>query len=235
MLNANLRYTGAGGAVGSFTGGFSATGLGSGIILSSGGVTTINGTNTFPSAGVPNGLLGDADLQQQLPPGSVTNDAAVLEFDFVVTEENATTVKFDYVFASEEYQRVRELAVQRRLRVLHQRPRVPDADEPGAGAEHDHPGDDQQRQRRQSVRRGEREQSGQNYINDSPGVLGTQADGLTKVFSISADITPNVVYHLKIAIADVADSAYDSWVMLKAGSFGAVCPIIPNCPSCGLN
>ena len=65
------------------------------------------------------------------------------------------------------------------------------------------------------------------FINNEGGSIGTQADGLTKVFSISANITPvTTTYHLKIAIADAGDTAYDSWVMLKAGSFSAVCPII---------
>jgi hypothetical protein len=72
-----------------------------------------------------------------------------------------------------------------------------------------------------------------NDQEDGGGQVGTAADGLTKVFSISANITPNVTYHLKLAIADVGDGFFDSWVLIKAGSFSAVCPIIPSCPTCG--
>lgn len=61
----------------------------------------------------------------------------------------------------------------------------------------------------------------------------TQADGLTRVLTIQADIVPNTTYRLKIAVGDAGDTALDSWVLLRAGSFTAVCPLIPSCPTCG--
>jgi hypothetical protein len=70
------------------------------------------------------------------------------------------------------------------------------------------------------------------FVNNERGPIGTQADGFTKVFTITAGITPGATYHLKLAIADVGDPFLDSWVMIKAGSFAAVCPIIPRCPTC---
>src|SRR5262249_30213301 len=37
----------------------------------------------------------------------------------------------------------------------------------------------------------------------------------------------------ELGIADAGDRWVDSSVMIKNGSFSAVCPIIPNCPTCG--
>lgn len=58
----------------------------------------------------------------------------------------------------------------------------------------------------------------------------TQADGLTWVLTIQADIVPNTVYRMKLAVGDAGDTVVDSWVALRAGSLAAVCPIIPGAP-----
>ena len=221
----NIVYTGAGAAIGSFTGGFGATGLGSGIILSSGAVGNVNGTNTLTNATASNGSPGDVDLTALIP-GFSTLDAAVLEFDFVVAAPNATTVKFDYVFASEEYNEFVGSAYNDAFAFFISGPGFPTRTNLALVPNTTIP---------VTINNVNLVNNPSQYVNNSPGVLVTQADGLTKVFSISADITPGFTYHLKIAIADAGDSTLDSWVMLKAGSFGAVCPIIPNCPSCGQN
>ena len=108
MAISNVQYTGAAAAIGTFAGA-AQIGLNSGIILSSGAVTNINGPNTNPAAQLNNGTPGDADLNARIPPGqnciqeptaSRTCDAAALEFDFVPA---GSVVSFQYVFASEEY------------------------------------------------------------------------------------------------------------------------------------
>ncbi|MGI6777888.1 MAG: choice-of-anchor L domain-containing protein [Acetivibrionales bacterium] len=43
--------------------------------------------------------------------------------------------------------------------------------------------------------------------------------GLTKVLTVEARVNPNEINHIKLAIADALDSAYDSVVFIKAGSF----------------
>ncbi len=58
------------------------------------------GTNCENGMSVDNGEPGDADLNTIVGEGNITNDAAVLEFDFVPT---SSTISFQYVFASEEY------------------------------------------------------------------------------------------------------------------------------------
>ena len=73
-----------------------------GIILSTGDVNVALGPNNSGSEELGGGNfgLGDSDLDILEGSGIGTNDAAILEFDFIPTGD---TVKFKYVFGSEEY------------------------------------------------------------------------------------------------------------------------------------
>ncbi len=86
-------------AIGAFTEGATPTNLGvsSGVILASGNVTEASGTAAFFASTVV-GTPGDPFLEAQS--GQVSNDAIILQFDFV---PNADYVQFQYVFGSEEY------------------------------------------------------------------------------------------------------------------------------------
>jgi len=55
------------------------------------------------------------------------------------------------------------------------------------------------------------------YINNSAGTLVTY-DGITKKLQAIARVTPCDTYHLKLGVSDIGDGAYDSGVWLKAGS-----------------
>ncbi len=106
----NAVYTGSVVARGTFTGG---NGCGlpieSGVILSSGWITNAIGPNTdngFTAAG-DHGARGsnltqpgDKDLDT-IVGGDGSLDAAVLEFD--ILSSNSSTLRFQYVFTSEEY------------------------------------------------------------------------------------------------------------------------------------
>ena len=103
----NASYTGSPLAAGSFSG-FEDAGIDAGIVLSTGCAagsedpicsSSILGPNESPNTGVILGEAGDADLDNLLD-GVNTQDAAVLEFDFV---PDAEAVTFTYVFGSEEY------------------------------------------------------------------------------------------------------------------------------------
>ena len=102
----NVQYTGAAAAIGTFAGA-AQIGLNSGIILSSGAVTNINGPNDSPGRTTDNGTRRRRRSQRADPSGtrtaypnrSTTCDAAVLEFDFV---PHGGVVSFQYVFASED-------------------------------------------------------------------------------------------------------------------------------------
>ncbi len=73
-------------------------GMDSGIVLTCGQSATSVGTVASFSSGVT-GNGGDPDLTAVI--GGTTYDKCILEFDFVTVGD---TVKFDYVFGSEEYQ-----------------------------------------------------------------------------------------------------------------------------------
>ena len=85
--------------LGHFTRGTSGFEMEEGLVLSTGGLVTIEGPNSGSNS-VANSLgsqLYDDDLQTLVP--NVTN-VSVLEFDFVPVSD---TIQFRYVFASEEY------------------------------------------------------------------------------------------------------------------------------------
>mgnify|MGYP007100240108 CR=1 FL=1 len=59
------------------------------------------------------------------------------------------------------------------------------------------------------------------YINNGTGStpnvnFGTQYDGHTKVLPATTTVQCGETYHIKIAIANVSDNAYDSAVFLEA-------------------
>jgi gliding motility-associated-like protein len=69
-----------------------------GIILSSGSIYNAEGPNEATGTSTATGGPGDPDLA--LISGTTMNDCAVLEFDFTPDQDS---VRFQYVFASEEY------------------------------------------------------------------------------------------------------------------------------------
>jgi hypothetical protein len=107
--------TGAAGQAGTFTTGTPEIGFPSGVVLSSGNVTTIPGTNANPgpveSLGGSNGGAdlstnfggaGDADLTALA--GVTTHDASSLEFDFQFGDGSAGgDLFFSFAFGSDEY------------------------------------------------------------------------------------------------------------------------------------
>lgn len=96
----NASITGSPDAVASFTTGGTATGLGmtSGVIISSGNAADAGGAEPGIDASTGHGLPGNAWLEAQS--GVPSNDAVILEFDFV---PNADFAQFKFIFGSEEY------------------------------------------------------------------------------------------------------------------------------------
>ena len=195
-----------------------------GIILSTGFVRDAPGPNTngdFPPRQAPNanGQIfgrGDADLKRLIGDTTDTFDAAVIEFDFIPLSD---TLKFRYIFASEEYQewvdsvyndvfaffiRGNEYANYTNIAL------IPGTQQPVAINSVNHL------------------RNTQFYVsNTCPGTCprGTQGpfniqyDGFTTVLEATAIVTPCSTYRFKIAIADVDDYFWDSAVFLDANSF----------------
>jgi putative Ig domain-containing protein len=223
----NVVYTGVAQAIGTFHGGFPTTGLSGGIVLSSGAVSNLNPPNDSDGKTAMNNGSGDADLDALIP-GFTTRDAAVLEFDFRLTDPDTSVVKFDYVFASEEYNEYVHSRFNDVFGFFISGPGlaktnfalIPGTSTPVSinnvnggnpfGSSAQHP---------------------ELFINNDPsddgGSIAIQADGLITVLTLQATVVPGETYHMKIAIADAGDFALDSWVLLKAHSLSAVCPTIP--------
>ena len=218
----NITYTGANGAVGFFDGGLSNVGLGAGLLLTSGKTQNAIGPNNSGSQTNSNLTAGDADLDALIS-GFTTQDAAVIEFDIVATEP---TIEFKYVFGSEEYlefvgtsfndvfgffigtigDAMQNIALIPDTTVAVSINNVNDTAFP------------------------------EYYINNGSGYTApqntdpqyVQYDGLTTALTATANVVPGQTYHIKIAVADAGDSAYDSGVFLSTESLcgeGAFAPM----------
>ena len=205
----NVSYTGAQVASGTFSGGTGIIGFEDGVLLTTGDVRNVVGPNESDGKGTNNERPGDADLEK-ITTG--TQDASVLEFDFVPSEN---TVTFEYVFASEEYNEFANSEFNDVFAFYLNGSNValiPDTTTPVAintvnggnplGTDAKNP---------QFYRNNDR--------NSGGGSIDTEMDGLTVVFSVRAKVVPNQTNHIKLVIADVSDSILDSAVFIRSNSF----------------
>ncbi|MBU2650742.1 MAG: choice-of-anchor L domain-containing protein, partial [Bacteroidetes bacterium] len=225
----NITFTGREDrALGSFSRGHSTNlGLDEGVVMSSGRVLEIPGPVSF-FASTGNGVPGDPDLTALA--GVNTNDAAVIEFDFIPQSD---TLTFNYVFGSEEYPEyvcsgfndvfgffiwgenpVNGLDYGGINIAL-----IPDSDSLPVAIN--------------SVNNGNVGAFGspgncisleyaEYYIdNELLGGVDIVFDGFTTVLTATLIVVPCQVYHIKLAVADGGDSSYDSGVFLEANSFSA--------------
>jgi gliding motility-associated-like protein len=235
MMNATLAgqcpSDGAGTGMGkfSFNGNPSDIGIDSGIVLSSGNALNIpNNVAFFSSAAFIGGGAGDADLNALLiASGSniTSHDACILEFDFVPSGD---TIKFDYVFGSEEYPDFNCSTVNDIFGFFISGPGLPPtlnniAVVPGTTIPITI----------NSVNNGTNTNTNctsmgigspfTQYYVDNQALNGQYVcyDGFTTVMTAISGVIPCELYHLKLAIADGGDQIYDSGVFLKAGSLNS--------------
>lgn len=220
----NITYTGGNICSGSFNGTASNIGFTSGVLLTCGDIINAVGPNNSGSASVGNSLPGDPDLDAIMSP-TTSYDATILEFDFVPTSD---TVKFRYVFGSEEYMEYVST--------------FPGGINDGFGFFISGPGIN-----------GPFSNSSENiaiipgttlpvtmfnlnlnnnnayYFDNGDGNgSGTapdgttiQYDGFTVPLTAIAFVQCGETYHIKIAIGDGGDDILDSGVFLEAGSFSS--------------
>lgn len=198
----NIKYTGAANSAGTFTGGMEAgLGIESGVILSSGDIKDVIGPNESTGASTGLGKPGDADLDALIAPNT-TNDATVLEFDFVAESPNFS---IQYMFGSEEYKEWVGSSYNDVFGFFIDGQNI--AFVAGSASE------------LVSI-------NSINHINNSTfyidnptgeGKFDTEIDGFTVVLLAAATVTPGVTHHIKLAIADAGDSALDSIVVLAEG------------------
>ncbi|MCC7302151.1 MAG: gliding motility-associated C-terminal domain-containing protein [Bacteroidia bacterium] len=212
----NITYTGATVAVGYFNGMSSNVMLDSGIVFTSGHIDSAVGPNNTGWATVINSTPGDVDLE------NITNntmngsyDAAVIEFDFIPM---ADTVKFDYVFGSEEYMEWVNTGFNDAFAFILSgvsTPLVPTniALIPAPPAPPNTP---------VTIDNVNLNSYPQYYFdNETPPGLTVNYDGFTVPMRAQYPVICGETYHIKLVVADIGDGAYDSGVFLKAGSFSA--------------
>lgn len=229
---------------GVFDGANSNIGIDRGIILATGGIRVAESPNDYPTAhvGIPENeqLDTEPDLEQIMFPANL-QDVGVVEFDFTARGD---TLRFKYVFASEEYNEhvcspyndafgffisgpgivgnpnyansAKNIAL------------VPNTNVPVAI---------------NTVNRGvagefgntatcnavsPNWQSNSVYFVDNENnasMNATQFDGFTVPFLIEIPVICGETYHIKMAIADASDRKNDSAVFIEAGSFSSTPPL----------
>jgi len=184
-----------------------------GIILTSGDASLASGPNTNAMSDGSTAWPGDNDLETAVGI-TITNNATIIEFDFVPL---AQQISFDFLMASEEYNggsfecnysdafaflltdsngNTSNLAVLPNTTTPILVTNIHQANT-SCGAQN--------------------EQYFGGYIPDNLPPISF--DGRTTVFTAQSPVNIGETYHIKLVIADQSDSAFDSGVFLKAGSF----------------
>lgn len=202
-------------------------GMKKGLIMTTGGISGLSSKNLHTSmsnnthanaegrsSAVPDNNSGCADLEKLIDRNQKTYDACVIELDVVPT---ADTLSFNYVFGSEEYdefvgsnyndvfaffisgkgiKNIQNLAV------------VPHSKTPVSVNSINNG----------SAYGGKQANNPAYFISNLDGSVGLEYDGLTKLMEIKQAVIPYETYHIKLAIADVGDAAYDSGVLIEGRS-----------------
>ena len=202
-------------------------GLDSGIVLSTGRVQTAGTAYGFDgistnSASTTHSTPGDAQLSALI--SGTTNDAMILEFDFV---PKGDTIKFRYVFSSEEYPTYACSNFNDVFAFFISGPGIPVTKNialiPGTNipvAINSVNGDTSEDPLCTSMGPGS---PFNNFFVNNQNIPGSTLthNGHTVVFTAVSVVIPCQTYHLKIAIADVSDGILDSGVFLEAGSLSS--------------
>ena len=213
----NATLTGAAISSGEFSGGPGNMGIEEGVILTCGSIFIAPGPNNQGGAGQNVNTGGDPDLTALA--GVNTNDACILEFDFI---PQSSIVSFDYVFGSEEYHEFIDqyndvfgffisgpgisgpYSNNSKNIALIPLSHIPvSINTVNAGNPY-----------------GSACDACEYFVNNTQNFL--QYDAFTTVLRAWANVIPCEVYHIKLAIADGVDHVYDSGTFLEANSFTSV-------------
>ncbi|MBV8325486.1 choice-of-anchor L domain-containing protein [Chryseobacterium sp.] len=191
-----------------------------GIVLTTGRAREAGNVASSASYSIPGAGVDDPDLLAAVPnsnPNDHYNDNVMLEFDFV---PNSSQVKFNYIFASEEYSGFYPCQYSDAFALLIK---------PAAGGPYvnvailpNNAGPVAMTNIHPLISgfggcAAINEQYFAGY-NSSPNIV-TNYDGRTVPLTAVADVTPGVAYHFKMVLSDYRDHSYDSAVFIEGGSF----------------
>lgn len=215
----NVTFVGQSNQIGEFdaTNANPSIGITNGIILATGDVNNALGPNNTGSASLGGGNFGagDPDLDILEGTGVGTNDVAILEFDFIPTGD---TVKFNFVFGSEEYPEFVN-SVNDVFGFFLSGPGITGPFSNNAMNIALVPGTTTPVTINTVNSASNPSYYVDNTVNTGPQTI--QYDGYTVVMTAIGVVQCGVQYHIKIAIADASDTAWDSGVFLEAGSFSS--------------
>lgn len=221
VVATNISFTGNQNQLAEFTSTAGTNlGLPHGILISTGNALTSSadgpqGPNG--AGGTSTGYGGAGDAYLTTLSGQATEDAGILEFDFV---PQGDTVKFRYVFASEEYpEYVNSKNDAFALILSGVAPTVLApvniATIPVTTSTTNVV----------SINNVNGSVNSTYYTNNGASVVNIEFDGLTTILTAKHKVNCGETYHIKIAIADGGDDVWDSGVFLEAGSFSSLPPI----------
>lgn len=225
--------------IGGFNGTLSNIGMDAGVIMATGSIDGALGPNDYGSSSSGGGNFGQGDPDLMVISNTDMNDAAVLEFDLIASQEY---IGFRFVFASEEYPEYVCNTVNDAFGFFLSGPGisgvflneavnialVPNTQVPisintinpgvvgtnGYAANCDVLDPNWAMNAVYHLSNGTGEEA---PWNEDTTVV--QYDGFTTVIWVTHAVTPGEMYHLKLAIADGDDMAFDSAVFLESGSF----------------
>ena len=223
----NIMFNGSNAAIGSFTAAGTNLGINQGLVMTTG--TVLNngsgphGPNNLASCGMDNNI-GGSGLLSNLIGNTPTYNAAILEFDFIPFSD---TVKFKYVFGSDEYpefappnnsgyndvfgffisgpgivgmQNIAKLPNNGGIVSINNVNAITNPQYFNANGD-----------------------GNMAPYNGSPFYI--QYDGFTEVLEAISQVQCGQTYHLIIAIADVGDGSWDSGIFLEANSLSSITPV----------
>lgn len=224
--------------IGTFDGTASNIGLAAGVLMGSGDINVAVGPNVGGGTTLGGGNFGFEDVDLELLSGVESNDAAILEFDFIPTGDS---LKFRYVFSSEEYDEYVCGTVNDAFGFFLSGPAIAGPYQNNAINIALVPGTTIPVSIN-TVNSGTEGMFGDAatcaaldpnwtansvyYLSNAAGTT-VEYDGMTVVLTAFALVQCGQQYHIKLAIADGGDTAFDSGVFLEAGSFTSTGSVIP--------
>jgi gliding motility-associated-like protein len=224
VTGSNFTFIGDPSQIGFFKSINTNLGIDSGIVMTSGDVNMVPGNQVTLIATSFNSTIGDPDLATILSnspiPVQGVNDVAILEFDFV---PQGDSVKFEYVFASEEYDDF-VCDFNDVFGLFISGPGIAGPYTNGAENIALVPGTNQEVSIT-TINNGDSNGScawapqNQQFYIDNTGNADNTFDAFTTVLTARSIVTCGQTYHVKMAICDAGDWSYDSGIFLRAKSF----------------
>ena len=220
----NITFSGTNDQIGTFDATGTSFPIDEGIILATGDCNGAVGPNNNGGFTLGGGNFGASDPDLTTIAGIATNDAAILEFDFVPVGD---TLRFNYVFGSDEYLEYVG-SINDVFGFFLSGPGITGtytspaafpngainiAQIPGGGGP-------------VTINNVNTGSNASYYVDNGTGAtpnihVDVQYDGYTVVLTATAVVQCGQTYHIKIAIADASDTILDSGVFLEAESFSS--------------